>query len=307
MSEKYKLTQEEINKAILKSPYSLPSSPAERGLGEGQMKKYFYAFIQFLSDKINLHLGDVGRDVEELFSSLALSSEEISQLSAYCQGLTEELSSHNDRADAHSVAIGEHNDSETAHQSAIEAHDRISNAHGEAFKAHNTDSLCHGDIRALIEELDESCQSAYNLARGRSKIYPVYSHPGIALLLKDKKLNPGDIITLGEKNMPELVVYEIEAEKWDDDVEIGFYDLYAETVQIELEPGVFYYYKDNGTRLLALESGIDTSKLATKTELSELSASLDSYREENDQAIGDIESALDGIIAIQSSLIGGGA
>ena len=66
MSERFKLTQEEINKAIMHSPYALPDSPGTVGLGAGQIKKYFYDFIRFLSDKINIHLGQAGDSIEAL-------------------------------------------------------------------------------------------------------------------------------------------------------------------------------------------------------------------------------------------------
>ena len=48
MSERYKLTNEEINKAVLHSPYALADSPYKRGLGAAQIKKYFYDFRSFL-------------------------------------------------------------------------------------------------------------------------------------------------------------------------------------------------------------------------------------------------------------------
>ena len=52
MSEKYKLTNEEINKAVLHSPYALADSPYKKGLGAAQIKKFFYDFIVYLANSI---------------------------------------------------------------------------------------------------------------------------------------------------------------------------------------------------------------------------------------------------------------
>ena len=64
MKEKYKITEEEINQTILHSPYSLADSPASVGLKAKQIKKYFYEFIRFFANKINIHLNDLGETLE---------------------------------------------------------------------------------------------------------------------------------------------------------------------------------------------------------------------------------------------------
>ena len=63
MSEKFKITEEEINEALMHSPFVLPDSPSHSGLGAGQIKKYFYDFIRQLSKRINLHMSDIGDDL----------------------------------------------------------------------------------------------------------------------------------------------------------------------------------------------------------------------------------------------------
>ena len=66
MENKYQLTQEEINKILRRSPYSLGLSPAEAGLGAEQIKRYFYDFIYYMAENLNLHLKDVGTDLVAL-------------------------------------------------------------------------------------------------------------------------------------------------------------------------------------------------------------------------------------------------
>lgn len=65
MSDKFKITGEEINQTLMHSPYALSDSPYQRGLGAGQIKKYFYDFIVTLAQKLNIHLEDVGIAFEE--------------------------------------------------------------------------------------------------------------------------------------------------------------------------------------------------------------------------------------------------
>ena len=79
MSDKFKITEEEVNEALMHSPFVLPDSPSHSGLGAGQIKKYFYDFIRQLSKRINGHLSDVGDDVQALadddITNLALAKE----------------------------------------------------------------------------------------------------------------------------------------------------------------------------------------------------------------------------------------
>ena len=70
MSEKFKITEEEINQTLMHSPLALPDSPSHSGLGARQIKKYFYDFIRQLSQRINTHLGDVGTEVDRLGTDL---------------------------------------------------------------------------------------------------------------------------------------------------------------------------------------------------------------------------------------------
>ena len=237
MKEKYKLTQEEINQCVLSSPYALPNSPSEWGLGAGQIKKYFYQFIPLLAKSINEHLSAVGTDASELFERLA--------------GIEE-----------------------IVHDEAIPDIQEIAT---EVIKLceHISDSSAHEDIRQQVNSISTVAQNAYNMASGKTKVYPTFAAPGIAIILRDNDLHPGDMIVLGEKNLPELMVYSVGEEPWADDVQFAFYDMY--NYGVELSPGKFYYFKDKKIKLLALESGIDTSLLASREELERANAEVKEY------------------------------
>ena len=237
MKEKYKLTQEEINQCVLSSPYALPNSPSEWGLGAGQIKKYFYQFIPLLAKSINEHLSAVGTDASELFERLA--------------GIEE-----------------------IVHDEAIPDIQEIAT---EVIKLceHISDSSAHEDIRQQVNSISTVAQNAYNMALGKTKVYPTFAAPGVAIILRDNDLHPGDMIVLGEKNLPELMVYSVGEEPWADDVQFAFYDMY--NYGVKLSPGKFYYFKDRKIKLLALEGGIDTSLLASREELERANAEVKEY------------------------------
>ena len=66
MSQDYKLSQEEINKTLLLSPYSLSDSPRDWGLKAKEIKKYFYQFITYFAERLNLKLEDISKALWEL-------------------------------------------------------------------------------------------------------------------------------------------------------------------------------------------------------------------------------------------------
>ena len=249
MKEKYKLTQEEINQCVLSSPYALPNSPSEWGLGAGQIKKYFYQFIPLLAKSINEHLSAVGTDASELFERLA--------------GIEE-----------------------IVHDEAIPDIQEIAT---EVIKLceHISDSSAHEDIRQQVNSISTVAQNAYNMASGKTKVYPTFAAPGVAIILRDNDLHPGDMIVLGEKNLPELMVYSVGEEPWADDVQFSFYDMY--NYGVKLSPGKFYYFKDKKIKLLALESGIDTSLLVSKKELEALRTEWEEYTELNRKSYEQLE------------------
>lgn len=147
-------------------------------------------------------------------------------------------------------------------------------------------------LRELIALAQERADSAYNLASGKSKMYVVNSFAALfAEMYVNEELNPGDLIMLTEKLTPDFVV--IPKDCYLDGVEIidVTWDTENRILPAEAQVGAVYRLRDNGVTVLAIEGGIDVSVLATKKEL--------------ESAIGEIGRGIDGIIEMQSSLIGG--
>jgi len=267
LSKDFRLTEEEINKTILRSPYSLADSPAQSGLGAKQIKKYFYDFIRYFAQCLNLHLGDIAEITEAL--------------TVACQQQQLESSEHNASLSAHphlrlqiegakSTANDAYNLARSIDLSPLATKEEL-----EAASTVNGE--VHEEIRALIELAKEKASSAYNLASGKSKVHPVVNIEGMYTLLKDglEGINEGDVIVIAEPLVPEFIVYEKTSSQSGGDVFVDSGEAYT----TEYEAGKIYYLHWLGVRVLALESGIDTSKLATKEELgtkiSELLATLD--------------------------------
>lgn len=142
-------------------------------------------------------------------------------------------------------------------------------------------------VDALNAEVKELANNAYNLASGKSKVRPVAN---LSLLCGDllyETQERGDLFVVADVNIPEFMVYSIGSDSEEGDLRFDSGIVNA----THFEPGKFYYFTETKKRLLALESGIDTSKLASKTELDELRT--------------EIEAGLDSIIAKQEELIGG--
>ena len=255
MSTDFRLTEEEINKTIVRSPYSLVDSPAQRGLGAGQIKKYFYDFIRYFAQCLNQHLGDITTSNQEL--------EEI------CQEVSHEMYKHNANQSAHphlKLMI------DNAKNKAEEAYSLARNinlspyATKEALLAEGEEnSRVHEEIRALIELAKEKASSAYNLASGKSRVHPVSNVQEMYEKLQNELdgINVGDVFIIAEPLVPEFILYSKENDyKWDELID-SEYD-----TEVEYKAGNMYYLYREGVKILALESGIDTSLLATKEELS---------------------------------------
>ena len=95
MENRYQLTSEEINKILCRSPRSLSASPAEQGLGAQQIKKYFYDFIYYMAQLLNMHLGAVGKDVTALDTGLVALQE------ALTEAIIDSVEGHASDTDAH--------------------------------------------------------------------------------------------------------------------------------------------------------------------------------------------------------------
>lgn len=251
MSDKFKLTDEEINKTILHSPYALADNPSQRGLGAAQIKKYFYDFIYYLADKLNLHLGDIGTSCEELSADIGAAFDQIAT-----QGT--DLEAHKGDADAHMdirrglMGLG--------------------------------DSL--DNVYASISEVRDIAEIARSLATGKSKVYWV---PSAQIMLYDildvgEGLNSGDVYVILEKNVPEFAVLSKNTTAFD-----GAVIIQDPTDEVEYKPGQVYFFA--GFNLLAMENGVDTSALATKEEISALTEEVSNVRSDMELLKGDTGSS----------------
>lgn len=258
--EKFTLSQEEITKALLLSPYSLSDSPNDWGLKAKDVKKYFYQFITYLCERLNIKLEDLGQVVanledkdQDLESEIAnqLSSHDLSQAShsVLFSALRGELDNLSTRFTSHTTEEG-------AHGEAIENH----------ISLHNQSIIAHSDIRKSIEEILALSQNAYALAQGKSRIIPLCDVYELLDYLENQDQSPGDVFILEEKLIPDMIFYKTLTDlEVEDEIQRGAiildYDTYAQGM-VELSPGqvVIAYNK----KLVGTESGVDLSRLATK-------------------------------------------
>ena len=237
MENRYQLTSEEINKILCRSPRSLSASPAEQGLGAQQIKKYFYDFIYYMAQLLNMHLGAVGKDVTALDTGLV----------ALQEALTEAII--------------------------------------DSVEGHASDTDAHADIRESLAEAVHLANVAYNLASGKSKVYVNTSFQMALFELQNEELHQGDFIMVIDKSTPDFVVLDYVGA--DTDVtEVDFEDVINNSLPAP-QVGEMFRLKGFDRVLLAIESGIDASNFATK------------------EQFGETDQALDAIITIQNSLIGG--
>ena len=97
----------------------------------------------------------------------------------------------------------------------------------------------------------------------------------------------GDYIVITARNVPDFIVLS-KSGIFTNATEISITDI-ENGVELEWKSGEIYTLKEKEITVIAVESGIDVSQLATKEE------------------IGKIDTALDEIIGIQNTLIGGDA
>lgn len=384
MSEKYKITSEELNQILASSPFALGMSPGERGMSGEQIRRYFFQFIRVFAQKLNIHLEDVEKGFEE---ASAQANSSIDSCKTELRGnLSEHNSSksaHEDLRDAirvaHNLAYGKTrvHPVQTWHhmcqllldegvqegdfiiiaekgvpdfivqeidtqereedicffsesmgvpieignsyyfmdkgvrllslESGVDVNklisrDEYSSAMStlwSALTSHAIDKSTHEDIRMEIEGIRnaidgaytvagsafEKASSAYNLAFGKSKVYISRDFPDALKQLKENEgINDGDFIMVLNKFCPDFVV--VSDEQKEDATDISYDMVQSGTLPLP-EVGGAYRFTDTGRVIIGIESGIDTSAFATKEEL------------------GEVGNALDNIIAVQNSLIGG--
>ncbi len=265
MSNNFKITDSEINQVVLHSPYSLADSPASLGQGASQVKKYFYDFIYTLAKKINLHLEDLA-----------------SVLDSH-RGLITELEKMDTALGGSIVTqLDSHNASELSHADIREKIDT-------ELQRHNQGALSHNDIREKLDALLKKCELACSLASGKMKVY-AFDDPLEMLehLNTNEENRVGDIYLISDPTMPDFTLFEIDAQKRDEDIALDYDDISSGA--LALEPNKSYYFR--GARLISSEGNLETSYLAKKEELDKIEAQLVEFIENATNTIATIQSAL---------------
>ncbi|MBQ7353578.1 MAG: hypothetical protein IJW54_06235, partial [Clostridia bacterium] len=165
----YKITEEEINRILLDSPSSLPSSPSEAGMKASQTKAFFYKFINTLIKILNEHYDSIENNTSEELNKAIISLEE-----GLLIAIEEMVTDHNEDDGAHlflNLLISELKDELSKTDSKInehsisdEAHSDIRSSIDDSIIQHNTDASSHSDIREGIRGAEEKANNAYNLA-----------------------------------------------------------------------------------------------------------------------------------------------
>lgn len=262
MSKEFLLTDEEINDTILHSPYIMPSSPYERGQGAEQVKKYFYEFIRFFADILNVHLSRIEGESERLDASVAEQRED--------------LLSHDVSDLAHQALVGGLREAVSKAVSSLNSHDQSENAHKALVQSlvtslteHNQDQTSHSDIREQISALNELSQNAYNIAMGKSKVVPLECIEDMLEYLDQNQAFSGDVFIFEEENVPDFTYFGQCSSS--DGLIVLTYDEYA-SGSVDIKAGKSYFY--NGKKLVASESGFDISTLARAAELARIETEL---------------------------------
>lgn len=278
MIEKYKITEEEINQTILHSPYSLADSPTEAGLKAKQVKKYFYEFIRFFADKINIHLNDIGATLENYDELTAAFDAAVSDILLLDEKVYDLEVKDTELGNQIGVQIGAHNVSGTAHA------DIRSKIDGDLL-AHNESALSHSDLREKIKSLLNKIEVTYSLASGKSR---VYSCEDIIAMLDEidgeNEICKGDLFLIADPSLPDFTAFEVSL----DQVPEGSTELDYEEIasgEMVLERGKSYYY--NGIRLISSLGNLETNLLAKNEALEALEGafyqSIEAIRAELDE------------------------
>ena len=227
----YKITDEEINKVKLNSPFALPDSPTERGMKPGAIKEMFWKPFLELMSLINSKLGELDN------SSKNCSNELSSQIGDVASNLS----------------------------------------------AHDVDNEAHKDIREELSVISNDvgtakskAKEAYNLASGKRAVHyeQTMQFAFLHLCYDSESLNDGDMIVIGAKGVPDLIVFK-SAEPLQGATIVEHSQIEENTLP-EIVPGGKYRLDvgENGKNIgfVAIESStnIDTSVFATKEKLEEV-------------------------------------
>ena len=269
--DKFKITEEEINQTILHSPYSLADSPARMGLNAKEVKKYFYEFIRFFANKINIHLNDIGKTLEN-YDELTAAFSLIPDLQEMDKALGTQIVS----------SINEHDQDGKAH---ADIRARVD----EAVLKHNISAQAHMDIRKSLKALLDKVDVAYRLASGKSRVYSCEDAFDVIDILNENELYAGDLLLVANQATPDFTVFETGLTSLPSDAEeIDVNDLASG--KMTFVSGKSYYYK--GVRMVASYSNLETSLLAKNEDLEALEEELFKRAEETEKSLSALEGAL---------------
>lgn len=285
---RYEINEETLNKILLYTARSLPDRPGERGMKAEDIKGYFYKFIGILVEAINTELLKVDSGVSENISEHNISEDAHRYLLERIENL---VSKDVELGDSIGNQIGLHNASGNAHS---DIREKIASSIGE----HNSSGEAHGDIREQITALDTLARDAHNLATGKSKVHPCENVVDLFEQIDNGTLvfNVGDMVIFKDINLPDFAVFAIGQEAKPAD------DIYLSLETIVEEKKSYYC---EGITFVALESGIDTSKLASRSDLMQMWQDLISTINELGNRVVDAENELltkeDAIVQVEST------
>lgn len=258
--EKNQISEEQVNKILLYTARSLPDRPGERGMRASEVKAYFYKFIPVLVEIINRVLSEVQDGVGDDIDAHDTDDNAHFDLREHISSLHDKDS---ELGDSVASQIEAHNFSNEAHSDIRALVDLCSSAASDelnwAMQVHDSSEYAHEYIRGIIENVRMLANDAYNLASGKSAVHPYSSVDAfITAVLDGMSFNVGDVVIFKETNVPDLTVFMKEQEsKPNGDIELD-----ADTELLEKQS---YYL--SGYTFVALESGIDTSKLVSTDEM----------------------------------------
>lgn len=283
-----KISEETKNKILLYSAQTLPDRPGERGMKAQDTKAFFYKYIGVLIEEINTVLANIINGV----SSDINAHDALEGAHPFLLKLISDLQTRDvELGNSIGNQIGLHNASGDAHS---DIREKIASSIGK----HNSSDEAHGDIRELITALNTLARDAYNLASGKSKVHPCENVVDLFEQIDNGTLvfNVGDMVIFKDTNLPDFAVFAIGQEAKPAD------DIYLSPETIVEEKKSYYC---EGITFVALESGIDTSKLASTSDLMQMWQDLISAINELGSRVVDAENELltkeDAIVQVEST------
>lgn len=231
---KQKITAEELNKVLLYTAGALPDNPSERGMSPKAIKAFFYKYISVLIDIINNKFDGV-----ETTRVSGINEHDINELA--------------------------HNDIRAMLEDLIKKDAELGESISSNLKAHDSDIDA---LRYVLKQIGSDVNNVYNLASGKSKIYPVKDIYEMLDNVNDS-LNVGDKFVLAQENVPDFILFKKDS-AGEGATSLSQMDL---LMGLELVPGKSYICS-NGFLFVATESGIDTSLFAKQQEMDEMKAEL---------------------------------